>query len=84
MRNISKYHFSGKGVLLNSVMDIQCSTAEERANQNLMAVDVKGGTVKTFSLYRGHKLMTPKCNDYRNPCKELRFLICALYVSKLF
>ena len=26
--------------------------------------------------------MTPKWKDYRHPCKNLKFLICALYVSK--
>ena len=45
---LSKYHFSGEGVLLNSVMDIHCSTAEGGADQNRMAVDVRGGAVKSF------------------------------------
>ena len=27
--------------------------------------------------------MTPKWKDYRNPCKDLKVLIYALYVSKL-
>ena len=48
MRNISKYHFSGEGVLLNSIMDIHCSTAEGGVDQNWMAVDVRGGEVKIF------------------------------------
>ena len=45
---LSKYHFLGEGVLLNSVMDIHCSTAEGGADQNQMAVDVRGGAVKSF------------------------------------
>ena len=48
MRNISKYHFSGEGVLLNSIMDIHYSTAEGGAEQNRMVVDVMGGAVKVF------------------------------------
>ena len=48
MRNISKYHFLGEGVLLNSILDIHYSTAEGGADQNWMAVDVKGGAVKNF------------------------------------
>ena len=48
MRNISKYHFSGKKVLLNLIMDIHCRTAEGGADQNRMAVDVKGGAIKNF------------------------------------
>ena len=48
IRNISKYHFSGEGVLPNSVMDIHCSTAEGGADQNRIAVDVRGGAVKIF------------------------------------
>ena len=43
-----KIFFSGEGVLLNSIMDIHCSTAEEGADQNRMAVDVRGGAVKIF------------------------------------
>ena len=41
MMNISKYHFSGERVLLNSIMDIHCSTAEGGADQNRMAVHVR-------------------------------------------
>ena len=48
MRNILKHHFSGRGVLLNSVMDIHYSTTEGGANQNWMDVDVKGAAIKTF------------------------------------
>ena len=28
--------------------------------------------------------MTPNWKDYRNPSKDLKFLICTFYVSKLF
>ena len=45
IRNISKYHFSGERVLLNSIMDIHYSTAEGGADQNRMAVHVRGGAV---------------------------------------
>ena len=48
MRNISKYNFSGEGVLLNSIMDIQCSTTEGGVDQNRIAVDVRGGEVKNL------------------------------------
>ena len=48
MRNNSKYHFSSEGVLVNSIMDIHCSTVEGRAEQSRIAVDVRGGAVKTF------------------------------------
>ena len=48
MRNISKYHFSGDGVLLNSIIDIHCSTAEGGADQNWMVVDKRGGAVQIF------------------------------------
>ena len=48
MRNTLKYHFSGEGVLLNSIMDIHCSTTEGGADQNRMAVDVRGGAVKVL------------------------------------
>ena len=40
MRNISKHNFLDEVVLLNSIIDIHCSTAEEGAGQNWMAVDV--------------------------------------------
>ena len=46
--DISKYRFSGRGVLLNSIMDIHCCTAEGGADQNRMVVDVRGGLVKRF------------------------------------
>ena len=48
MRNISKYNFSGEGVLQNSVMDILWSTTEGGADQNQIAVDVRGGEVKNL------------------------------------
>ena len=48
MRNISKHHFSGGKVLLNSIKDIHCSTAEGGADQNGMAVDAGRGAVKIF------------------------------------
>ena len=38
--------FSGKGVLLNSIMEIHCSTAEGGPNPNWMAVDARGWAVK--------------------------------------
>ena len=41
-----KYHFTGEGVLLNSIMDIHYNTAE--ADQNHLAVDVRGEAVKMF------------------------------------
>ena len=47
MRNISK-HFSGGGVLLSSVMEIKCGTAVGGAYQYRMAVEMRGGAVKTF------------------------------------
>ena len=40
--------FLGGGVLLNSIMDIHCSIAEGRADQNWMALDVKGEGVQIF------------------------------------
>ena len=46
-----KTSFSGGGVLLNSIMDIHCSTAEGEADQNRMAVDVRGGAVNFFQNY---------------------------------
>ena len=39
---------SGEKVLLNSIMAIHCSTADGGADQNQMAVDVRGGAVKIF------------------------------------
>ena len=48
MRNILKYHFPGEGVLLKSIMDIHISKAEEGADRNRMAVDVRVGAVKIF------------------------------------
>ena len=48
MRNISKYNFSGEGVLLRSFMDIDCSTVEGEADQNRMNVDVGRGEIKVF------------------------------------
>ena len=48
MRNISKHNFLDEGVLLNSIIDIHCSTAEEGAGQNWMVVDVRGRAVKSF------------------------------------
>ena len=48
MRNISKYYFSGEGVVLNSVMNIHCSTAEGGADQNRKAVDVRVEKVEIF------------------------------------
>ena len=43
--------FSGGGVLLNSIMDIHCSTAEGEADQNRMAEDVRGVAVNFFQNY---------------------------------
>ena len=43
-----KHYFSGGGVLLSSIMEINCSTAEEGADQNRTAVDLRGGSVKIF------------------------------------
>ena len=48
MRNISKHNFLDEVVLLNSIIDIHCSTAEEGAGQNWMVVDVRGRAVKSF------------------------------------
>ena len=48
MRNISKHHFSGGIILLNSIMGTHFSTAERRAGQNRMVVDVREGAVKIF------------------------------------
>ena len=53
MRNISKHHFPGGGVVLNSVMDIHSSKAEEGPDQNRMAVYMRDG--QNFSLCRDHK-----------------------------
>ena len=39
---------------------------------------------QNFSFCGGHKWITPKWKDYRNLCKDLKFLICTLYVSKVF
>ena len=49
LRNISKHHFSGEVVHLNSIMDIHCSTAEGGADQ----CEDRGG--QNFSLCGGHK-----------------------------
>ena len=62
LRNISKYHFSGEVVLLNSVTDIHFSTAEGVVDQNRMAVDVRGWAVKIFHLSEVRK----ELKDYRN------------------
>ena len=48
MRNISKHHFPGGGLLLSSIMDIHCSTAEGGADQNRMAIDVRGRAIEIF------------------------------------
>ena len=48
MRNISKLHFSGGRVILNSVMDIHYSTEKGGADQNRMTVDVREWAFKTF------------------------------------
>ena len=50
LRSISEYHFSGERVLLNSIMGIHCSTAEGGADQNWMAVDMRGEAVKLLHL----------------------------------
>ena len=51
MRNISK-DFLGGGVLLSSIIDINCSAAQRAgargADQNRMAVDVRGGNFRKF------------------------------------
>ena len=62
LRNISKYHFSGEVVLLNSVTDIHFSTAEGVVDQNRVAVDVRGWAVKIFHLSEVRK----ELKDYRN------------------
>ena len=64
MMDISKYHFSGERVLLNSVMDIHCSTAE-------------GG------LGGGGGWGRPKSDGCTCEGGNLKFLIWALYISKL-
>ena len=48
MRNISKHHFSGGKVLLNSIKDIHYNTAEGDADQTGVAVDAGRGAVKIF------------------------------------
>ena len=80
---ISKHHFSGGGFILNSIMDIHCSTAEGGADKNRTAVDVRGGVVRILHFAEVINELPPKWKDYRNPCKNLKFLMCALYVSKL-
>ena len=51
-RNISRHYFSGGSVILNSIMVIHCSAEEVGAEQNWMAVDVRGGAFKIFTLRR--------------------------------
>ena len=46
--NISKHYFSGGRVILNSIMVIHCGAEEGGADQNWMAVDVRGGAVITL------------------------------------
>ena len=48
MSNISKHRISGRGVLLNSSMDIHYNTGEGGADQNWTAVDQNGGAFKSF------------------------------------
>ena len=48
MSNISKHRISGRGVLLNSSMDIHDNTGEGGADQNWTAVDQNGGAFKSF------------------------------------
>ena len=48
LRNISKLHFSGGRVILNSIMGIHYSTEKGGADQNRMTVDVRGWAFKTF------------------------------------
>ena len=51
MKNISKHHFLGWEVILNSIMDIHCTRAEGGTDQNRMNVDVRGAAVKNFTLW---------------------------------
>ena len=55
IRNISKHHFSGRGVLLNSIMGIPCSKTEEWVKFD--GCRCKGRGVERFSLCVGHKWM---------------------------
>ena len=48
MWDISKHHFLSGRVLLSSILDIHGSAVEEETDQNWMAVDVRGGPVKSF------------------------------------
>ena len=43
MRNIWKYHFSGEGVLLDSIMDIHCSKVEGGVGQYWMTIYERRG-----------------------------------------
>ena len=60
---------------------LQYRRGRGRPKSNGYRCDGRDG--QSFSLCGGHKRMTPKWKDYRNPCKNLKFLICTLYVSKL-
>ena len=55
LRNILKKHFSGEGVLLNSIMDIPCRTTEGGADQNRIGCRCEGKGGQNFSLCEGHK-----------------------------
>ena len=52
---LSKYHFLGEGVLLNSVMDIHCSTVEGGGRPKSDGCRCEGRGSQKFSLCRGHK-----------------------------
>ena len=79
IRNISKYHFSSEGVLLNSIMDINWRGRGTPKSDGCRC-EGRGGQV--FSHCGSHKWMPLKWKDYRNPCKNLKLLICGLYASK--
>ena len=84
IRNISKHHFLDEEVLLNSIMDIHCSTEKEEADENWMAVDVKGGPFKIVHFADVINKWPPKRKDYRNLCKDLKFFYLRVVCMALY
>ena len=81
MRNISEDLFRvRKSFWIQLWPFIVVQQMEEQTKIRWLSMWGEGG--QNFSLCGDHKWMTPKWKDYRNPCKDLKFLICALHVSK--
>ena len=73
----------GRGISFESNYGHSLQHNRESCRPKSDACRCEGRDGQSFLLCGSHKWMTPNWKDCRNLCKDLKFLICAFYVSKL-